>query len=675
MEKQAGKNRIGRGMSEAAPLFSTLFQYLYCMMASTVLFSRPAPGGALFLVSQTADYAVRVFGHGGRLSLTGWRRTAVYALILLSLVSAAALITIYPRAAGIRGMRPLAALVMLVALRRRVRRRLEASRFWRGLTSVQRGLRLTELGLLFMLPAAVLLFLSLESKRDAAYLLVGFGLTGLRGGSFPEKEHTGGAPDEDALKRKAGALAAFRRLLFLTVMALELTMILVFTYLAAASAERMLWVISAALAWMAAVSWITGRLLRRRGGDPANVLPLGLCLWLLSLALFWLYVRGAPAFTEWAALAAVSAGAAAVSSTFGDLTRWMEVIARFAAGDEAEAVLRGMPDAPEEASFFAQMLALIGLSWSLFISPQGKLNPEIVFRPLMLWPAVAVAAVAAVAAARFPISKRHMEKLHTFFLLKENGETNLSLQKQLEDAVIKVRNRKYGVRLLMAALRPFLHIRIFGQEKVKAPPGSAMVFVCNHGEIYGPIAAAIYLPFPVRPWVTSEMMTAEETTDYIYNGTFKRQKWLPESMKMPLARALTPVIHYAMEGVGALPVYRNHPASLIRTFRQTVAAMQAGDHILVFPENPVDENGRVVPYMKEGVGEFFSGFTAVAPLYVKRTGKACAFVPVYADKKRRALLFGEPVLYDMGRDEQDGGEALRGEIRRRMTALSQAKEE
>ena len=65
--------------------------------------------------------------------------------------------------------------------------------------------------------------------------------------------------------------------------------------------------------------------------------------------------------------------------------------------------------------------------------------------------------------------------------------------------------------------------------------------------------------------------------------------------------------------------------------------MQADDNILIFPENPLSEENSL--YLKSGVSEFLTALY-VAPLCHQKTDKACRFIPMYADSKRRRLSFG-----------------------------------
>ena len=79
-----------------------------------------------------------------------------------------------------------------------------------------------------------------------------------------------------------------------------------------------------------------------------------------------------------------------------------------------------------------------------------------------------------------------------------------------------------------------------------------------------------------------------------------RQKWMPDSWKMPL-KMLAPIINWHAFRK-RYSVYKNSPKKLMRTFRETAGYMQAGDNILIFPENPQAEENSL--YLKSGVSDF-----------------------------------------------------------------------
>ena len=229
------------------------------------------------------------------------------------------------------------------------------------------------------------------------------------------------------------------------------------------------------------------------------------------------------------------------------------------------------------------------------------------------------------------------------------------------------KGEKLEVRVLMRCLYPFFHHKVIGADRLQLDADTPCVFVCNHGEIYGPIITKLYLPFPFRPWVTYEMLDRQAIVDRTCNGVLSHQKVLPPRFCRWLMKHIgAPLITGLMRSVGGIPVYHDQPRKLMQTFRETTAAMERGENILIFPENAATSaDGR---YQKEGVSEFFTGFTMVGQLYSGKTGKCPLFVPLYSNKKKRRITFGTPTRY---RDDLPANEEkerlcayLRGEMLR-----------
>ena len=121
-------------------------------------------------------------------------------------------------------------------------------------------------------------------------------------------------------------------------------------------------------------------------------------------------------------------------------------------------------------------------------------------------------------------------------------------------------------------------------------------------------------------------------------------KWLGP-LRWPISKLCGPLSVWAMKSVECVPVYRHKPRELTTTFRKSVEAMQAGDNLLIFPENPDADPNR--PGYEHGrPGELFRGFTMLAQVYYARTGKCCRFVPMLAHKGMRTLSFGTEIDYD-----------------------------
>lgn len=147
----------------------------------------------------------------------------------------------------------------------------------------------------------------------------------------------------------------------------------------------------------------------------------------------------------------------------------------------------------------------------------------------------------------------------------------------------------------------------------------------------------------------------DEVAAYVHKYTISRQRWLPVKLQWPVARLIGRLSVKVMDQLESIPVYRNKLRELMKTFSMSVEAMEAGDNLLIFPENPDGvEQGK--GYERSGVGEMFRGFAMLAPVYYNKTGKKCRFLPMFAHKGARTLSFGTPVVYDpdaMGNEERD----------------------
>lgn len=203
-----------------------------------------------------------------------------------------------------------------------------------------------------------------------------------------------------------------------------------------------------------------------------------------------------------------------------------------------------------------------------------------------------------------------------------------------------------AIRALIAFLRFVYPHRVQGEEHLRQHEDGTMLLVCNHGEIYGPVAAMLFLNARFRPWVLSRMMEMDEIVEHMYYGTMERQKWLPESWKRPLLRAIAPAMCWLFRGVNAIPVYRGKPKDLLKTFRLTLDAMQDGDNILIFPEDADEHEEGKSGFVKGDVSKFYTGFAMIGPMAWAKMRRRAVFVPVYANRKKRLITIGKGIAFD-----------------------------
>ena len=655
--------------------FYALFGYLYCMLASLTLGLDPVVGGALYLLGQVTILAIHTLKPERRMYLPRSQRVTSLVLGVICGLLALGLLLIYPLAVDLPVIWLMFAIAGLVHLMDRLTSRMYLSSLRLGHDRVRRVVRLVEAMLLFIAIAALVFFLSRKSQ-EAWYLLGGYALCCLvravnllRTAEWQEEGQE--APEEvraflsqEQRVAQVNAYKSYRAIMLITMTALQVTMLLIYTFIGTRRVGLTLSMLIAFLCTTLA-QWAAKWLLRRRasrkpGTEPATSLLIGLAVWFLSLLFFAGNAVDDRILWSYLALAFGTAGVTMATLSLHALESDVRRVVQFATGEKpGRAVELAHEALAENAALIGEMLVLLGLM-AVTLFSQGAFDEgsiRLSAQPLLMAPALALVVAAFLAAFRFPLDRRVTGKLRAFLQLKENGETNLPLQKQLEDTVIKVHRRRYGILLVILILRPMFYVKVLGKEKVRLTPGVSTVFTCNHGELYGPIVTNLYIPFTFRPWVINEISEPDRSAWYLYRNTVSRQRWIPKRLQLPAAKLVMVFLAWVMRSLDSITVYRDSPRDLVKTFRETAIAMEAGDNILLFPENPNDESLDKAGYLREGVGEFFTGFTMIAQIYHQKTGKRAQFVPIFADKKHRTLTFGEPTLYDP--DNQPQAEKLR----------------
>lgn len=452
----------------------------------------------------------------------------------------------------------------------------------------------------------------------------------------------------------------YRMFLYMTLsltLALPLTELSLVSCLAAYAQNRLRQTLAAVLGAgaAAAAAGVAMRRSLKKGGNPQGFLGGGLVSWLGGLV--WLLAGCAGvglALCLVLCLLGITLSLGAVWAMKDDLRR----VLVFAQGRQTgEAVCARDCKRIEYGMAAGQGMAvcLTAASW---------------YPSALAVPALLATAAGAVFAQLFPLTNRQLLKLRRYAGQAEAEEENKALRALLEKAILEKQYKPYGVRIIMALLRPFCLHRVKGKKQLQLDADVSCIFVCNHGEIYGPIITKLFLPYPFRPWVTYEMTDRKIVADRMCNGIWKDVKWLPKKVLWLIAdKIAAPLSAWIMRSVDCIPVYHDNPRKLMQTFRETTAAMETGDNILIFPENAATSaNGR---YQHEGVSEFFTGFTMAGQLYYNKTGKAPLFVPMYANKKKHTILLGTPTRFDPDAPANDEKERLCTYLRGEMLKLAE----
>jgi len=170
------------------------------------------------------------------------------------------------------------------------------------------------------------------------------------------------------------------------------------------------------------------------------------------------------------------------------------------------------------------------------------------------------------------------------------------------------------------------------------------IFVCNHVGAMGPIHMVVHFPMcdNLKAWCNAGIMDREFCPAYVQQDYW----WDPESKLAPLFNATIPHIAAAiippiLKSAPTIPVY--HPPgdnkfSPVTTIRLSMAALNEGKHLVIFPEQPSGYKGHHTWINME--------WLYLCTVYHRRTGKVLRLYPVHIDTAGHAFRVAKPVLYD-----------------------------
>ena len=130
-------------------------------------------------------------------------------------------------------------------------------------------------------------------------------------------------------------------------------------------------------------------------------------------------------------------------------------------------------------------------------------------------------------------------------------------------------------------------------------------------------------------------MHREEVADYAYRDFWSGKPRAVRWFFRLLSHLIVPLAVLIFNNAHTIPVY--HDGRVMTTFRQSVARLQEGSRIVIFPECYTEHNNIV--------HDFQDKFVDVARIYYKRTGQALAFVPMYLAPRLKTIYYGEPIAF------------------------------
>ena len=645
--KTAGKMPLRAAISQ-------LYGYIYCMILSNMLTDMPIYGGVLYLCGKAVIIFAGIYGKDRKFLPFYTKRWAI--LLLFVLFSSGLLLAgIFPATieSGKTWML-FAAVVLCICAEANIDR---LSRIVRADEKLSFRAKLS--GFLFqallMCGMSSIIFFNFGWEKGwapaAGFLIlvanriyVSYRLRG----STEQIDHESDLEETDF--RKAHAYHTMEWISLLLVMAVELTFACIYALLATNRDGLLHAMIIAVMCTVIPAE--AGFLLLRRSEkkdrrDPTRLLCTGLIFWLAGIILcIQMLTAGKIEYTRiYICLVICTAGGSLSLTGLGRIEELMPEAVSVSGTEIPKGYWKLRVTNWNLARLLGDVLALIALGFFCLVNrkglPQSAEELASRFQPVMSVPVFLVLIGALISAFRFPLSKRYISKIRKLMKLQEEGEENDALQRQVSKVVSEPYRQPYLSRFLIFLCSLHFRCKVVHADHIVQDDENPIVFLCNHGEFYGPMACKIYIPVPIRAWTNATMMGDKKAvTEYIYNNTTSRQERMPEIEKRLLARIAAWLSVNVMSQLECIPVHKDSPLKLRETFRLTIEAMETGDNILIFPENPEQK------YPREAIGNLSPGFLTLADIYWKRKKKRMRFLPVYADKKGRRIIFGNIIEYN-----------------------------
>ncbi len=179
----------------------------------------------------------------------------------------------------------------------------------------------------------------------------------------------------------------------------------------------------------------------------------------------------------------------------------------------------------------------------------------------------------------------------------------------------------------------YVKMDVVGRENL--PEDEAVIIVGNHCQMHGPIACELFFPEKRYTWCAGEMMHLKEVPAYAYKDFWSQKpKWIRWWYKI-MSYLIAPLSVVIFNNANTIGVYRD--TRILSTFKTTVARLQEGNHVVVFPEHDAKYNNIVYQFQER--------FVDVAKLYYKRTGKEVLFVPLYIAPDIKKMMLGKPICF------------------------------
>lgn len=175
-------------------------------------------------------------------------------------------------------------------------------------------------------------------------------------------------------------------------------------------------------------------------------------------------------------------------------------------------------------------------------------------------------------------------------------------------------------------------IEIVGLENL---PDEPCAIIGNHTQLHGPVSCELYLPDRFYTWCASEMMVLKEVPAYAYKDFWSEKPKLLRPFFKLASYIIAPLSVLLFNNARTIAVHKD--SKILSTFRESLAKLQEGCSVVIFPEHNKKHNHIVY--------DFQEGFVDIARLYYKSSGKPLPFVPLYIAPKLKKMYLGQPIYF------------------------------
>jgi len=179
---------------------------------------------------------------------------------------------------------------------------------------------------------------------------------------------------------------------------------------------------------------------------------------------------------------------------------------------------------------------------------------------------------------------------------------------------------------------------LIGEENL--PRHGPAVFIANHLDATGPIAAACSIPLRLQPWVIADMMDKDLAPLWLQADFVERQLHLKPPVSRWLALTICRISVPLFYSLGCIPVYHSDYERMDETLKKSIGVLREGKFLLVFPEDyrlPKDPVTKMQPFQHS--------FARLGERYFADTGERLEFYPVAIHATGR-LEVGKPVVFN-----------------------------